>query len=448
MKRLLVSLIFGILLVSSIGMVIAESEIVLCEDVDSQLYGFELSQYIDLNMHFIYVEEGIGLERESYAADLCIGDVLNEGDCDFFIQNKLNSAKEVVCSNGCISSVCLINEDYESGCVDNVCHIYLNSDLKLNNLDIAISNIQIGERGLSSNPETGKDSVTITVLDEEQKLYEPQSDIPEEIESFENEYLKIDLLSVMVSGNEAIVPSFVVIAYEINEEYAPEDEEDEDESEDEIEEDDDEEEVEEEDEEENETECEDLTQEDCESNTECTYYPNDRGKGNVEGWCKETKDNDEDKDKKGPQGYAFGYKFRLQERNMSFHEFKTMIREKFGNKSEIDGEVKVYLSNGRKANLKIMPNVASEKALKRLRLRNCNESNNCSIELKEIGSKNKTRAAYEVQIQRHEKLLGLFRMRAQNRVQVDAETGEIIGVKKPWWSFLAVDEEEVEEEIE
>ena len=105
------------------------------------------------------------------------------------------------------------------------------------------------------------------------------------------------------------------------------------------------------------------------------------------------------------------------------------------------------MSNGRKANLKIMPDVARAKALKRLRLRNCNESNNCTIELKEVGQGegNETRAVYEVQIQRHEKLLGMFRIKAQNRVQVDAETGEIINVDKPWWSFLAVDVNEVEE---
>ena len=107
-------------------------------------------------------------------------------------------------------------------------------------------------------------------------------------------------------------------------------------------------------------------------------------------------------------------------------------------------KLKIQLSNGRNAEVKIMPDVASEKALQRLRLKVCNESNNCSIELKEIGQGegNLTRAGYEMQIQRHERLFGLFKMKAQHRVQVDAETGEIIQVKKPWWSFLAVDVEE------
>lgn len=112
--------------------------------------------------------------------------------------------------------------------------------------------------------------------------------------------------------------------------------------------------------------------------------------------------------------------------------------------------LRMALSNGRNAEIKIMPDTASENALARLRLKVCSAENNCSIELKEVGrgEGNKTRAVYEIQIQRHHKLLGMFRIKAQNRVQVDAETGEIINVKKPWWAFLATDVEEVEEETE
>jgi len=107
-------------------------------------------------------------------------------------------------------------------------------------------------------------------------------------------------------------------------------------------------------------------------------------------------------------------------------------------------KLKTKLSNGRNAEIKIMPGVAAERALERLRLKVCNSENNCSIELKEVGKGegNKTRAAYEMQIQRHHKLLGMFRIKAMNRAQVDAETGEIIAVKKPWWAFLATEPEE------
>jgi hypothetical protein len=102
----------------------------------------------------------------------------------------------------------------------------------------------------------------------------------------------------------------------------------------------------------------------------------------------------------------------------------------------------VQLSNGRNAEIKVMPDIASERALQRLRLKNCNESNNCSIELKQVGQGEQARLAYEVQAERHSRILGLFAAKMQVRAQVDAETGETIGVGKPWWAFLATEPEE------
>ncbi len=105
-------------------------------------------------------------------------------------------------------------------------------------------------------------------------------------------------------------------------------------------------------------------------------------------------------------------------------------------------KLKVQLSNGKNAEIKIMPDTASETALKRLRLRVCSEENNCTIELKEVGKRNQTQAAYEIQAQRHAKLFGMFRLKMQTNAQVSAETGELIRVKKPWWAFLATEPEE------
>lgn len=108
----------------------------------------------------------------------------------------------------------------------------------------------------------------------------------------------------------------------------------------------------------------------------------------------------------------------------------------------VQNRTKLYarLSNGRNAEIKVMPDTASETALQRLRLKNCDED--CNIELKEVGSGNKTRAAYEVRSQRNSKVLGLFNARMQVQAQVDAETGELIQVNKPWWAFLATEPEE------
>ena len=105
-------------------------------------------------------------------------------------------------------------------------------------------------------------------------------------------------------------------------------------------------------------------------------------------------------------------------------------------------KIKVKLSNGRKAEIKIMPDAASEKALERLGLKVCSSENNCTIELKETGEDSDIRASYEVQVERHMRILALFRAKAQVKAQIDAETGEVIIVKKPWWAFLALEPEE------
>jgi hypothetical protein len=100
--------------------------------------------------------------------------------------------------------------------------------------------------------------------------------------------------------------------------------------------------------------------------------------------------------------------------------------------------LKVKLSNGKGAEIKVMPNTASETALTRLRLKVCNETNNCTIVLKETGTGNQTRLTYEMTAQQSAKVLGLFKTKMSVEAQIDAETGEVIQSKRPWWSFLAV----------
>jgi hypothetical protein len=128
---------------------------------------------------------------------------------------------------------------------------------------------------------------------------------------------------------------------------------------------------------------------------------------------------------------------RLKVNNVSVECACNLTRERDKNKSQF----KMKLSNGRNARVKIMPDKASEKALERLRVRNCNKGNNCSIELKEVGRENKT-AAYEIQLERHSRILGIFKKKMRVKSQVSAESGEIVRVKKPWWAFLASEPEE------
>lgn len=92
------------------------------------------------------------------------------------------------------------------------------------------------------------------------------------------------------------------------------------------------------------------------------------------------------------------------------------------------------LSNGRKAEIKIMPETASERAIERL------GELNFTIELKEVGQDNMInplKVVYELKSEKQGKMLGLFKVRANVSAEVDAETGDVLKVKKPWWAFLA-----------
>lgn len=102
----------------------------------------------------------------------------------------------------------------------------------------------------------------------------------------------------------------------------------------------------------------------------------------------------------------------------------------------------VRLRDGRSAELEILPDAAVERALERLRLRNCFEEEGCNITLKEVQVRNQERVAYEVRAEKESRVLGLFRTRMQVAAQIDAESGEVILVNKPWWAFLASEEDD------
>lgn len=144
------------------------------------------------------------------------------------------------------------------------------------------------------------------------------------------------------------------------------------------------------------------------------------------------------------------YKFKGERGNIIIREIsddkKEIIVEKINARTGLNLTVEdlnnetglgAWLSNGRHAIIKFMPDKASERAIERLKLKVCNESNNCIIELKEVGIGNKTRIAYEISAEENSKVLFIFKNKMKVVAQVDGETGEIISVKKPWWSFLA-----------
>jgi hypothetical protein len=89
--------------------------------------------------------------------------------------------------------------------------------------------------------------------------------------------------------------------------------------------------------------------------------------------------------------------------------------------------------------VKIMPSTASTTAIARLGIKNCNESEGCTIVMKETGTGNETKATYEVKAKKEAKLFGFIKTSMDVAAEVDAETGEVISTKGPWWRIFAVE---------
>ncbi len=104
-------------------------------------------------------------------------------------------------------------------------------------------------------------------------------------------------------------------------------------------------------------------------------------------------------------------------------------------------KLKVMLKNGQKVEIKIMPDTASENALAALGLKVCSPDKNCTIQLKDVGSGETEKIQYEVQLERHSRILGIFQKKMQVSVDVEAETGDA-RVHKPWWAFMAAEPSE------
>jgi len=130
-----------------------------------------------------------------------------------------------------------------------------------------------------------------------------------------------------------------------------------------------------------------------------------------------------------------GSEVKLQAGNVEAKTTMTMTQEQIQDKTTLQ----VKLSNGMNSEVKVMPDTASETALAKLGAKCEGE---CTIELKEVGTGNQVKAAYEVKTQKQVKVLGLFQAQMQVQAQVDAENGEVIQTKKQWWAFLATESSE------
>ncbi len=99
--------------------------------------------------------------------------------------------------------------------------------------------------------------------------------------------------------------------------------------------------------------------------------------------------------------------------------------------------LKARLRNGNVTEIKIMPDVASEIALERLK------ALNFTVELREIidRERNVPRVVYNIETNKHGRFLGVFKLALKVEGQVDPETGEFLGTSKPWWAFLVAGED-------
>jgi len=81
--------------------------------------------------------------------------------------------------------------------------------------------------------------------------------------------------------------------------------------------------------------------------------------------------------------------------------------------------------------IKILPDGVKEKIRQRIRARL--EAHNITLDENGI---------YQVQMRKRARLFFLIPVRERVRAQIDAETGEIIKIRNPWWGFLARDVKE------
>lgn len=144
----------------------------------------------------------------------------------------------------------------------------------------------------------------------------------------------------------------------------------------------------------------------------------------------------------GPSGVALNVRemsAELREFRVRNFSAKTDLELSLETDDKNEVHLKANLSNGRKAEIKIMPDRASETAIARLKLKVCSEANNCTIELKEVGAGASARAEYELKTDQDVKVLGLFKAKMHSEASVDAETGAVANVKQPWWRAFAVE---------
>lgn len=92
-------------------------------------------------------------------------------------------------------------------------------------------------------------------------------------------------------------------------------------------------------------------------------------------------------------------------------------------------EIEAKLKDGKHKKIKVLPDRASDIAKNRLRMIFGNDS----VEIREIEG---GRVVYHLEGNSTGKFLGIFKTHMKSDTDIDAETGNVIVVHRPWWAFL------------
>lgn len=131
-------------------------------------------------------------------------------------------------------------------------------------------------------------------------------------------------------------------------------------------------------------------------------------------------------------------------------EFRSLIDEGRALRVEFRGELlnfsnrfngsfigqRFKMRNGEDFEINVDPSEVMDRAMSRVKLRMCDESNDCSMNLREFIRDKISRVAYSVNAQQPGKLFGFIKTNMNVQVDVDAGNGDVINVKTPWWSFM------------
>ena len=126
------------------------------------------------------------------------------------------------------------------------------------------------------------------------------------------------------------------------------------------------------------------------------------------------------------------YEFKGEELEVEAEDGINLSENTTGNEYRL----RAKLRNGNFTDIKIMPDTASEIALARLR------AHNFTIQLREKIHKNIPRVVYNIEANKSGRFLGIFKFAMKVEGEVDPETGEFLGISKPWWAFLIVEQDE------